>query len=240
MRNKIIIYGGSSLISKYLFFEFYKEDYEFIVFCRDKKKVILHIENLNLDQSRFTIHSLSIEKIDENLKIIDALNSEVKGIIWVAGLVGESNQEMVKPELVKNNYHVNLINPILFINHLIPKLSENSFISVITSVAGVRGRSKRLFYGSAKAGLINYLSGLRQHLYKKNILINTVIPGYINTERFNIKAPKFLITSPSKTATMIYKSIKSKKEIVYIGFYWRLIFLFLNFIPEKIFKKLNF
>ena len=48
MRSKIIIYGGSSLISKYLFFEFYKDDYEFIVFCRDKKKVILHIENLNL------------------------------------------------------------------------------------------------------------------------------------------------------------------------------------------------
>ena len=28
------------------------------------------------------------------------------------------------------------------------KLSENSFISIITSVAGLRGRSKRLFYCS--------------------------------------------------------------------------------------------
>ena len=66
MRNKIIIYGGSSLISKYLFFEFYKDDYDFVVFCRDKEKVILNIESLNLDPSRFTIYNLSLEKIDEN------------------------------------------------------------------------------------------------------------------------------------------------------------------------------
>ena len=95
MRNKIIIYGGSSLISKYLFFEFYKEDYEFIVFCRDKKKVIVNIESLNLDISRFTIHSLDLEKLDDNFKIIDTLGSEIKGIIWVAGYIGDPNKEIV-------------------------------------------------------------------------------------------------------------------------------------------------
>ena len=70
MRDKIIIYGGSSLISKYLFLEFYKDEYEFIVFCRDKKKVTLHIESLKLDPSRFTIHNLSLEDIDENVNTL--------------------------------------------------------------------------------------------------------------------------------------------------------------------------
>ena len=240
MINKIIIYGGSSLISKYLFFEFYKEDYEFIVFCRDKKKVIINIESLNLDISRFTIHSLDLEKLDDNFKIIDTLGSKIKGIIWVAGYIGDPNEEIVNSELLKRNYYINLINPILFINHLIPKLSDDGFISIVTSIAGVRGRSKRLFYGSAKAGLINYLSGLRQFYSKKGIFINTVIPGYISTEKFNIKAPKFLITSPQKTAKIIYKAIKNKKEVVYINFLWRIISYILNLIPEKIFKKLSF
>ena len=62
----------------------------------------------------------------------------------------------------------------------------------------------------------------------------------MNTEKFNIKAPKFLVTSPSKAAKIIYKSIKNKKEIVYINFLWRIIFFILNLIPEKNFKKLNF
>jgi|TARA_B100000929_G_scaffold83731_1_gene65392 short-subunit dehydrogenase len=240
MRDKIIIYGGSSLISKYLFFEFYKDDYEFIVFCRDKKKVTLHIESLKLDPSRFTIHNLSLEDINKNFKIIDNLNYKIKGIIWVAGAVGNPNEEMLNAELAKNNYYINLINPVLFIDYLIPKLSDGGFISAVTSVAGLRGRSKRLFYGSAKAGLINYLSGLRQFLHKRGIFVNTIIPGYISTERFNIKASKFLITSPSKTAKMIYQSIKNKKEIIYINFFWRIISFILNLIPEKIFKKFNF
>ena len=240
MRNKIIIYGGSSLISKYLFFEFYKDDYDFIVFCRDKKKVTLHIESLKLDPSSFIIHNLSLEDIDENIKIIDNLNYKIKGIIWVAGIVGNPNEEILNSELTKNNYYINLINPVLFIDYLIPKLSDGGFISVITSVAGLRGRSRRLFYGSAKAGLINYLSGLRQFLYKRRIFVNAVIPGYISTERFNIKASKFLITSPNKTAKMIYRSIKNKNEIIYVGFLWRIISFIINLIPEKIFKKLNF
>jgi len=240
MRNKIIIYGGSSLISKYLFFEFYKDDYDFVVFCRDKEKVILNIESLNLDPSRFTIYNLSLEKIDENLKIIDSFKSKIDGIIWVAGYVGDPNQEIKDSELLKKNYFINLINPILFINYLIPKLSDKAFISIITSVAGLKGRSKRLFYGSAKAGLINYSSGLRQLMFNKGIFVNTVIPGYINTEKFNIKAPKFLITSPKKTAKIIYKAIKNKKEIVYIDFFWRIISFILNLIPENFFKRLKF
>ena len=181
-----------------------------------------------------------MEKLDDNFKIIDTLGAEIKGIIWVAGHIGDPDKEIVNSELLRKNYYINLINPILFINYLIPKLSNDSFISIITSVAGVRGRSKRLFYGSAKAGLINYLSGLRQSYCKKGIFINTVIPGYISTERFNIKAPKFLITSPEKTAKIIYKAIKNKKEVVYINFLWRIISYILNLIPEKIFKKLSF
>jgi len=35
-------------------------------------------------------------------------------------------------------------------------------------------------------------------------------------------------------------SIKYRKEIVYSSFAWYLISNFLKFIPEKIFKKLNF
>ena len=77
-------------------------------------------------------------------------------------------------------------------------------------------------------------------MYAKFLCINWVKEGSLNTERFNIEAPKFLITSPKKTAKKIYQSIKNKKEIVYIGFLWRIILLILNLIPEKNFKKLKF
>ena len=120
------------------------------------------------------------------------------------------------------------------------KTGKKSFVAVLTSVAGLRGRSKRLFYSSAKAGLIAYLSALRQKFNKKNINVITVIPGYMSTKPFNIKASPFLISSPEKSAQIIYNAIKKEKEIVYINFFWRIIMFCINLIPEKIYKKLNF
>ena len=120
------------------------------------------------------------------------------------------------------------------------KSDRKSFLAVITSVAGLRGRSKRLFYSSAKSGMISYLSGLRQKLSKEKINVITVIPGYMNTKPFNIKAPSFLISSPEKSAQIIYNAIKKGKEVVYINFYWKIIMFCINLIPEKIYKKFNF
>tara|TARA_B100000029_G_C17471389_1_gene922111 strand:+ start:96 stop:818 length:723 start_codon:yes stop_codon:yes gene_type:complete len=240
MKNKIVIYGGSSQISKFLFLEFYKDDCEFVIFCRNKRKVESHIETLKLDSSRFLVHCVDLEKLEDNLKIINEINYSINGVVWVAGSTGNPEKEIANPDSCKNNYNINLINPILIINQLIPKISDGGFISVITSVAGVRGRSKRLFYCSAKAGLINYLSGLRQMLHKRNILVNTVIPGYMSTDSFTENASKFLIVNPSKAAKIIYKSIKKKKEIVYVGLVWKIISFVIKLIPENIFKKLSF
>ena len=72
------------------------------------------------------------------------------------------------------NLRVNFLNPVLLINKIVPKMKtrRKSFIAVFTSVAGLRGRSKRLYYSSAKSAMISYLSGLRQKLNKKKIKVN--------------------------------------------------------------------
>ena len=120
---------------------------------------------------------------------------------------------------------------------------SNSFIVALSSVAGVKGRKKQLFYSTAKSGLISYLSGLRQKLHIDKIHVMTVIPGYINTEPFrkmNLNAPNFLVTEPEKAAFIIKKSLIKKKEIIYINFLWGFIMKIIQLIPEKIFKRFSF
>jgi short-subunit dehydrogenase len=99
-------------------------------------------------------------------------------------------EELKDLDLSKKNVEINFLNPMLIINQILAKttLSVESFLVVITSVAGLRGRGKNLIYGSAKAGLIAYLSGLRQK-YNQKLTVVSVIPGYIKTKNFKIKAP---------------------------------------------------
>ena len=121
--------------------------------------------------------------------------------------------------------------------------NNNSFIAVFTSVAGLRGRKKQFFYSSSKSGLIAFLSALRQKLFKHQISVTTVIPGYMNTKPFregNLNSPSFLIAEPKKVAKNLKKAIEKNKEIIYINSYWKIIMAIVKLIPEKLFKRFSF
>jgi len=246
MQNRhLVIHGGSSEISRELFILFKNEFEEFTIFCRNKKKVDKYIDEFKNDKLIINILEIDLLDIEKNYLFIEKIKYKISGLIWISGVTGDPEKEMVDQKSCEENIKINFLNPVLFINKLLPKIetNNNAFIVGITSVAGLRGRKKQLFYSSAKAGFITYLSGLRQKLSNKNIHVLTVIPGYINTSTFQNserKGPSFLITSPEKSAKLIYKAIKSKKEIVYISFIWRVIMFCINLIPEKLFKKYNF
>ena len=242
MRKKLFIHGGSSLLSKYLIKKFSIEFDDFYIFCRDieKSKQIIDV-NFYKKEKNFYFFSNDLNNLDETLNDIKKLPSNFEGIIWVTGLTGNPDEEFLDYKKAQKNINVNFTHTVLCLTNLTKKilLEKSSFICAITSVAGLRGRSKRLYYSAAKGGLINFISGLRQY-YKDKLKIITVIPGYISTNSFTEKSPEFLITTPEKAADTIFNSIKKNKEVVYINFLWRYIMMIINFIPEKIFKKLNF
>lgn len=110
----------------------------------------------------------------------------------------------------------------------------------ISSVAGERGRQSNYIYGSAKAALTTYLSGLRNRLYKSNVNVITVLPGFVNTKMTEgMDLPEKLTAEPEKVAEDIYKAYKKSKSVIYTIWVWRYIMLIIKLIPEKIFVKLN-
>ena len=239
--DTIIIYGGSSLIAKELIKKLSVKYKKFIIFCRKKNYIDQYIKEFELHDLDIKIFETDILNLDKNYSIIQDLN-RIRGLIWLAGDTGNPEEEFLDNEKCEKTIRVNFLNPVLIINKIVPKIIEDadSFLVVLASVAGLRGRKKNLYYSSSKSGLIAYLSGLRQKLAEKKINVITVIPGYMKTRPFNLKAPSFLIASPKKASDIICNAIYSKKEIVYINFIWKIIMLVVRLLPEKIFKKLNF
>ena len=240
MNKKIFIHGGSSLISKSLINKFKDETSEFYIFCRDIKKTKL-ILGETLKKAKFYFFENNLENLEETFADLNKIPDDFDGIFWVTGYTGDAQQELNSVEKANFNLKVNFTNVVLCLSFLVKKIkvSKQSFICVVTSVAGLRGRKRKLFYCSAKSGLINFLSGLRQLLNGK-INVLTVIPGYISTNSFNEKSYQFLISSPEIMSKKIYQALKKQKEIIYVGSIWRFIMLIIKIIPEKIFKKLKF
>ncbi len=110
----------------------------------------------------------------------------------------------------------------------------------ISSVAGERGRQSNYIYGSAKAGFTAYLSGLRNRLFRSGVHVMSVQPGFVNTRMTShLPLPPLLTAQPETVATVIFKAVKRKKNVLYVKWHWKYIMLIIKLIPEGIFKKLS-
>ncbi len=114
------------------------------------------------------------------------------------------------------------------------------FIVGISSVAGDRGRAENYLYGSAKAGLTAYLSGLRQRLFKRGVTVVTVKPGFTRTKMTaHLGLPTLLTSSPEQVARAIHKAVVRRRSVVYVGGIWRMIMLIIVHLPELVFKRVR-
>ena len=118
-------------------------------------------------------------------------------------------------------------------------LQGRGAIAVISSVAGDRGRQSNYVYGSAKALVSAFASGLRQRLSKKGVHVITVKPGFVDTPMTAHLKKGALWAKPDQVAKDISQAIDKGRTIVYTPGFWRLIMLIIKHIPEAIFIKLS-
>jgi decaprenylphospho-beta-D-erythro-pentofuranosid-2-ulose 2-reductase len=120
------------------------------------------------------------------------------------------------------------------------RLLGKGMIVGFSSVAGERGRQSNYIYGSAKAGLTAYLSGLRNSLYPSGVHVMTVKPGFMYTKMTQgLKLPPSVTAKPDDVAKKVVGAINGKKNVVYVMGIWRLIMFVIRSVPEFIFKRLK-
>jgi short-subunit dehydrogenase len=112
-------------------------------------------------------------------------------------------------------------------------------IAVISSVAGDRGRQSNYVYGSAKALVSAFASGLRQRLAKHGVQVLTIKPGFVDTPMTAHLPKGALWAQPEQVAKDIHGAIEKGRHVLYTPGFWRLIMLIIKHIPEFVFVKLK-
>jgi len=143
-------------------------------------------------------------------------------------------------EGINSNVRVNFLSIVQLIETSLEILvkNKNSKLLFISSVAGDRGRKSNYIYGSSKAAINEYSSGLRNKLTKHGIHVMTVKLGFVDTPMTYGKVNN-LISSRTYASKKIFKALINNKDIVYIPFFWRYIMMIIKLIPENIFKRLD-
>ncbi len=188
------------------------------------------------------LYELDILDFQSHTDFFKSFQQKPDGIICFIGLLGDqqkSEMDFNETETVIDSNFTGIVSLLnIFANYFEEK--EDGFIVAVSSVAGDRGRKSNYTYGSAKAALTTYLSGLRNRLSPKNVHVMTVIPGFVETKMTrNLDLPGLLTVSPDYVAKKIFKMQQRRADQIYIPGYWYFIMTFIKLIPERVFKKIN-
>lgn len=112
------------------------------------------------------------------------------------------------------------------------------WMAAISSVAANRGRAKIYAYGTGKAMVSHFLSGLRQRLAPVGVRIIDVRPGPVETPMTaGMHMPLMAKVDPVGEA--IVKACAKANGTVYVPRIWQLIMFILDHVPEKIWLKMK-
>lgn len=178
---------------------------------------------------------------DIDFSLLERLQSDL--LFCATGYLGQGTAEGLydqqNTQLIIDINYAKLIPVLNFFAEKMERQRGGSMI-VLSSVAGDRGRQSNFIYGSAKAGLTAYLSGLRNYMNDRKVHVMTVKPGFMETKMTEgLPLNPRLTATPEKAAEVIYRAYKNRRNIIYVLPVWSLIMAIIKNIPEFIFKKLS-
>ena len=174
--------------------------------------------------------------------LLETLTNELTGVICFVGSLTPQSIVESNTDALSREIFVNYTGIVTIFNALSTRFiaQGHGIMACIGSVAGDRGRPGNYVYGSAKAGLAVYLEGLQARLFKHNVHVCIIKPGFIQTKMLpDTAGPSFLIATPERIATDIITAIKKKKRCVYTPWFWRGIMMVIKAIPSRLFVRLS-
>ncbi|MBP2364639.1 decaprenylphospho-beta-D-erythro-pentofuranosid-2-ulose 2-reductase [Pseudonocardia parietis] len=204
-----------------------------------------------LDSARTELEALGcgVETIDFDAARTDTHTAVVKqafagGDIDVAvvafGLLGDNERGWTDVEhaveLAQVNYTATVSTGVALAERF--REQNHGSIVAISSVAGERARRSNFVYGSTKAGMDAFYTGLTEALREYGVTVTIVRPGFVRTKMTEGMDPAPLATTPQAVADVIVNAVRNRKELVWAPAPMRFVMSALRHVPRPIFRKL--
>ena len=235
----VLILGANSDVAKQCNLQYLKKGFSIIASSRNLDCLERFVKENNIDSSRITLNYFDASDFSSHQKFYDDLPLKPNIVIYAAGFLVDNQKALHDFSSAKQMMEVNYMGAVSILNIISMDKSNKNLERIIglSSLSGVRGRKSNFIYGSTKSAFTQYLAGLRQELASRNIVVNVLVSGYINTKiNAGLDLNKNLLMEPDYVAKYIVNAGKSFSIIP--NFKWKIIYYILKILPESLVAKL--
>ncbi len=191
--KKVIITGATGGIGNSLVECFIKHEARVLATgTNDEKLKLINSKFDNVLTNKFDIsnHDEIENFLDNSSKILDG-NPDI--LINNAGITRDNLSLRMSSKEWNDVLNLNLTSTFLLCKFTLKKMIKNKYGKIvnITSVVGHTGNVGQANYAASKSGIIGFSKSLALEYAKKNININCVSPGFIETQMTDKIDPKF-------------------------------------------------
>lgn len=189
MKKTILVTGSSRGIGKAIALYLAKQGFDLVLHCRSQKAqaeaVIAEIEQLGQSARLLQFDIANREQCAAQLTQDMDTHGAYYGVVCNAGITADNAFPSLTGEEWDSVIHTNLDS---FYNVLQPVIMpmirrrKAGRIVTLSSVSGLMGNRGQVNYSAAKAGIIGATKALALELAKRDITVNCVAPGLIDTE----------------------------------------------------------
>ena len=172
----------------------------------------------------------------------DAALGGFDAVIVTAGMFATQAELEADAELARRLTTANFANTVTFCEHARKRLLTRGggWLTVLSSVAGDRGRKPVAIYGASKAGLSTYLEAMDHKYRASGLWVLCVKPGFVKTAMTaGLKTPPFAGEADG-VARDIVAAMDHKRAIIYTPAIWRLVMLVIRNLPRAVMRKIDF
>ena len=240
-----VVIGASSGIGAAVVKSLAEDGYKVAAVARREALLKELADDVNKDDPKVIYFTHNVTNFAEIPDLFQTITKTLGGldlIVYAAGIqpvVQLSEYDFAKD---KSMIEVNLLGAMAWLNQAAIRFSQakSGHIVGIGSIAGDRGRVGAPGYNTSKAALATYLEALRNRLTGDGITVTTIKPGFVDTILLENAPKTFWVISPETAAQIILKSIKKKRQTVYVPARWGLVGLIIRHIPSFIFRRMKF
>lgn len=175
--------------------------------------------------------------------LIAAITDE-HGPIGVAvlafGILGEQARAETDAEHAIAIVHTDYVAQVSLLTQLAATMrpAGKGSLVVFSSVAGVRVRRANYVYGSAKAGLDGFASGLADALHGSGVRLLIVRPGFVIGRMTAGMTPAPLASTPAQVAEATARALAKGRRIVWVPWALRPMFFAMRLLPQFVWRRM--